>query len=203
MPISLAIVDDHEMLRDGLKARFSDKPDFTIVGEGETGEDAIALYDNLKPDVLLTDIAMPDMNGLDAAATILDHNPKARIVFLSVYDDPQYVAEAMRIGAKGFVLKDVDKHEMCQAIRRVAQGGTYFANKALKALEGRVTQIDLTNREREVLREIAKGHSNKEIAHRLELSVRTVESHRSSIREKSGGGNAAALAKLADEMGLV
>ena len=107
MPIRLAIVDDHEMLRDGLKARFEGKDDFAIVGEGATGKDAIALYEELVPDILLCDIQMPIVNGLEAAEAILQTNNTARIIFLSVYDDPQYVAEAVRIGAKGFVLKDL------------------------------------------------------------------------------------------------
>ena len=202
MPIRIVIVDDHEMLRDGLRARFEGNSDFLIVGEGKDGTEAIALFDKHQPDVLLSDIAMPKKNGLEAARDILKKFPHATIVFLSVYDDPQYLAEAKSIGAKGFVRKDVDKHEMLNAIRRVAQGGSHFDDAMLKGIQKHNQKINLTAREKEVLQEIAKGKTNKEIAYTLGLSVRTIESHRSSIRDKSGGGNAASLTKLASEIGL-
>ena len=201
-PIKIVICDDHDLLRVGLRSRLADVSDFEVVAEGASGEEAIALFKQHRPDILLSDVAMPKKNGLEAASEILADDADAKIVFLSVYDDPEYVTEAMRIGAKGFVLKDVERQEMYKAIKRVATGGTYFAGRALKTLEERQPCVDLTAREREVLREIAKGQTNKEIAYTLDLSVRTVESHRSSIRQKSGGGNAAALARLAQDLGL-
>ena len=201
-PIKIVINDDHELIRIGLRARLADSADFKVVAEGTDGEDAIALYHRYKPDILLSDIAMPKLNGLEAASQILAKHDQAKIIFLSVYDDPEYVAEAMRIGAKGFVLKDVDRQELHKAIKHVASGGSYFAGKALKTLEQKQANIDLTAREREVLSEIAKGLTNKEIAVNLALSVRTVESHRSAIRQKSGGGNAASLTRLAQDLGL-
>ena len=163
MKIKLIIVDDHDILREGIRARLQDNPKFEIIGEGANGQEAIDLYNHHQPDILLTDISMPIMNGLDSATKILATNPDAKIIFLSVYDDPEYVAKADRIGAKGFVLKNVSKPEMVSAICRVAQGGRYFGPGVVEKLS-ETTPIDdfgLTNRERDVLGRIAKGLTNK------------------------------------------
>lgn len=204
MKTRLVIVDDHDILREGIKARLKDDPNFEIVAEGSNGEEAIMQYDRHQPDILITDISMPRLNGLEAAAKIIEHNQQAKIIFLSVYDDPEYVAKAIDIGAKGFILKDVSKAEMINAITKVAKGGDHFGNKLAKAKSRKMSPMDfcLTRRETDVLGRIAKGMSNKEIANDLVLSVRTVESHRSSIRDKTGGGNAVALAKIAAKIGL-
>jgi len=204
MKIKLVIVDDHDILREGIRARLQDNPKFDIVGEGCNGKETIDLFHRCKPDIILTDISMPIMNGLDAATQILASDQSAKIIFLSVYDDPEYIAKAVRIGAKGFVLKNVSKPEMVNAICRVAQGGRYFGPAiTTKICENPPAQdFGLTRRERDVLGRIAKGITNKEIANELNLSVRTIESHRSSIREKTGGGNAIALAKIASDLNL-
>jgi DNA-binding NarL/FixJ family response regulator len=204
MKIRLVIVDDHDILREGIKARLKDDPQFEIVGEGCDGEEAIHLYTKTRPDILLTDISMPRVNGLEAATKVISMDSEAKVIFLSVYDDSEYVAKASKIGAKGFILKDVSKQEMCKAIVQVARGGEYFSQNAPKPKHTEKTARDycLTRRETEVLGRIAKGFSNKEIAADLALSVRTIESHRSSIRDKTGGGNAVALAKIAADIGL-
>jgi DNA-binding NarL/FixJ family response regulator len=204
MKIKLVIVDDHDILREGIRARLQDHEKFEIIAEGRNGVEAVDLYARHKPDILLTDISMPVMNGLDAATQILSTNTAAKIIFLSVYDDPEYVTKAVSIGAKGFVLKDVSKPEMVNAICRVAQGGRYFGpGISTTATEtSPIEDFGLTKRERDVLGRIAKGLSNKEIANALNLSVRTIESHRSSIRDKTGGGNAIALAKIASDLNL-
>jgi DNA-binding NarL/FixJ family response regulator len=204
MKIKLVIVDDHDILREGIRARLQDHDKFEILAEGRNGLDAIDLYNRHQPDILLTDISMPEMNGLDAAVKILASAPNAKVIFLSVYDDPEYVKRAVKIGAKGFILKDVSKPEMVNAICRVAQGGRYFGPGVTSKIPD-TTPIDdfgLTTRERDVLARIAKGSTNKEIATALNLSVRTIESHRSSIRDKTGGGNAIALAKIANDLNL-
>lgn len=202
MTIRLVIVDDHDILREGIKSRLEDNDKFEIIGEGSNGKEAIELYKKYKPDVLLTDISMPEMNGLEAAKEIMADSPDAKVIFLSVYDDAEYVTAAVRIGARGFVLKDVSKPEMVQAICRVAQGGRYLGPKVSMQLNSEPEDYGLTRREKEILSNIAKGNSNKEIAELLNLSVRTVESHRSSIRDKTGGGNAVALAKIAAKLNL-
>lgn len=204
MTIKLVIIDDHDILREGIKARLQDNEKFEIIAEGCNGHEGLELFKKFRPDVVLTDISMPQMNGLEATEEILKIDPDAKVIFLSVYDDPEYITKAVRLGAKGFVLKDVSKPEMVQAICRVAQGGKYFGPKVSSQLDSQKETDDygLTKREKEILGRIAMGSSNKEIAKELNLSVRTVESHRSSIRDKTGGGNAVALAKIAATLQL-
>lgn len=207
--IKLIIVDDHDLLREGISARLSDVAYIEIIAEGSNGVEAIDLCKRLAPDVLLLDISMPKMNGLEAAKQIMGLGLKTRILFLSIYDDNEYIQEALRIGANGFVLKDVSKPEMLNAIKSVAEGATYLGPKLAACLHNATGAQDdtaetygLTKREKQVLALIADGQLNKEIAYRLDISIRTVESHRSAIRDKTGGGNAAALAKIARDLGL-
>jgi DNA-binding NarL/FixJ family response regulator len=207
--IKIIIVDDHDLLREGISARLADVNYIEIIAEGCNGREAIELCQRLRPDVLLMDISMPVMNGLEAAKIIRETGLKTRILFLSIYDDNEYIQEALRIGANGFVLKDVSKPEMLNAIKSVAEGATYLGPKVAASLQkgtDRQTKTAdtyrLTRREKQVLGLIAEGHLNKEIAYRLDISIRTVESHRSSIRDKTGGGNAAALSRIARDLGL-
>ena len=207
--IKIVIVDDHDLLREGISARLSDVGYIEITAEGGNGREAIDLCKRLEPDVLLMDISMPIMNGLEAAKQIMELGLKTRILFLSIYDDNEYIQEALRIGASGFVLKDVSKPEMLNAIKSAAEGATYLGPKVAASLQKWVDKstedantYGLTKREKQVLALIAEGHLNKEIAYRLDISIRTVESHRSAIRDKTGGGNAATLAKIARDLGL-
>ncbi len=207
--IKIIIIDDHDLLREGISARLQDVPYVEIIAEGSNGREAVDLCQRLQPDVLLMDISMPVMNGLEAAEIIRETGIKTRILFLSIYDDNEYIQEALRIGANGFVLKDVSKPEMLNAIKSVAQGATYLGPKVAASLQkGADVQTEcannygLTKREKQVLALIAEGQLNKEIAYRLDISIRTVESHRSAVRDKTGGGNAARLAKIARDLGL-
>ncbi|MBE9476074.1 MAG: response regulator transcription factor [Proteobacteria bacterium] len=207
--IKIIIVDDHDLLREGISARLADVDYIEIIAEGRNGREAVDLCQCLQPDVLLMDISMPLMNGLEAAKIIRETGLKTRILFLSIYDNNEYIQEALRIGANGFVLKDVSKPEMLNAIKSVAEGATYLGKKVAASLQKgtgehveTVNTYGLTKREKQVLALIAEGHPNKEIAYRLNISIRTVESHRSAIRDKTGGGNAATLAKIASDLGL-
>lgn len=207
--IRLVIVDDHDLLREGIRSRLVDVDFVDIVGEGCNGLQAIDLCRELEPDMILLDISMPEMNGLEAALIIKEIRPDTRILFLSIYDSEEYVQEALRIGANGFVMKDVSKPEMINAIRSVAWGATYLGPQAAASLACKssnrpmsTSHFGMTDREKEVLSALSKGMTNKEVAGLLDISVRTVESHRLSIREKTGGGNAVALAKLAAQLGL-
>ena len=207
--LRLVIADDHDLVREGIRFRLSDEDFVDIVGEARNGLEAVELASALKPDMALLDISMPELNGLEAAQQIKLASPSTKILFLSIYDNEEYVREALRIGANGFVLKDVSKAEMINAIKSVAQGATYLGPQAAASLASKAAadrpvanDFGLTEREKEVLAALSKGHSNREIAMQLGISVRTVESHRLSIREKTGGGNAVALSKIAGKLGL-
>lgn len=208
--IRILIADDHDLVREGLVARLNISDQMEVCGEADNGISALEKAQSLKPDIIFLDISMPGMTGLEVAEKILTVSPKNKIIFLSVYDNPEYIREALRIGAKGYLLKDVSREEMTLAVNAVYNGGTYLGSKVAKAFDTRNQDNDargvdykLSGREKEVLAEIAHGATNKEIAEKLKISVRTVESHRLAIREKTGGGNAAALFKIANELGLV
>lgn len=205
--VRIMVVDDHDLVRDGIRARLASAPGIELCGECSSADEAIALAATARPDVILLDISMPGMNGLEAAPVLSTASPLSRILFLSIYDNEQYVQEALRVGGAGYLLKDVSRNEMLSAIMAVASGGTYIGSKLVNALTNRVggteNRFGLTLREVEILGGIARGKTNKEIAADLEISVRTVESHRLSIREKTGGGNAAQLSRIADELGLL
>ena len=208
--IRILIADDHELVREGLKARLSISNSMEICGEAESGSQAIAMDRELDPDIIFLDISMPGMTGLEAAEKILQQSPHRKVMFLSIYDNPEYIREALRIGAKGYLLKDVTREEMNSAVLAVHTGGTYLGSKVGQAFnsasdrhEKPKCQYNLSDRERQVLVEIANGSKNKAIAKKLNISVRTVESHRFTLREKTGGGNAAELFRIASKLGLV
>ena len=207
--IRILIADDHDLVREGLVARLNISENMEVCGEANNGLVALEKAQSLKPDIIFLDISMPKMTGLEAAEKILAASPDNKIIFLSVYDNPEYIHEALRIGAKGYLLKDISREEMNLAVTAVFNGGTYLGSKVAQAFDTKQTsdkphnQYKLSERERQVLAEIALGVTNKEIAEKLKISVRTVESHRLAIREKTGGGNAAALFKIANELGLV
>lgn len=207
--IRILIADDHDLVREGLSARLALTDNVEICGEAASGLEVIEKSKVLDPDIIFLDISMPEMTGLEAAKSILEYTPDSKIMFLSIYDNPEYIHEALRIGAKGYMLKDVNREEMTIAINAIYNGGTYLGAKVAAAFSSTVKQVELpsaynlTGREKQVLSKIAKGDANREIANSLNISVRTVESHRMSVREKTGGGNAADLFRIANELGLV
>ncbi|SFO49551.1 two component transcriptional regulator, LuxR family [Cohaesibacter marisflavi] len=206
--IRIVIADDHALVRDGIRARLELEETIEIVAEAEDGFQAIEKARDFQPDILMLDISMPNCNGLEAAEQIHIVSPDSRILFLSMHDNPEYVRAAVKSGASGFLLKDIGASDMVKAIETISQGGYYFSKNisvdALKpAKEKPENPFNLTEREIEVLRGIALGKANKEIAGDLGIGVRTVESHRQRMREKLGGGNAAQLTHMAMELGLV
>lgn len=211
--IRILIADDHELVREGIKSRLTISGEMEICGEADNGKDAVKLYSEVSPDIVFLDISMPEMSGLEAAEKILAQDPESRILFLSIYDNPEYVNEALRIGAKGYLLKDVSREEMDIAVKAIHNGGTYLGSKVSQTFQpDRSAQAtpqekrcpySLSTREKQVLTEIALGAKNKAIAEKLSISVRTVESHRLTLREKTGGGNAVELSRIASELGLV
>ena len=203
-PVRLLIVDDHELVRDGIRARLESEDGLEIIGEAENGLQAVELVEQLQPDLVMLDINMPEMNGLDAVEEIRNRELPCNILMLSLYDNSEYVRRAMALGTNGYLLKDVSQPEMAKAIKIAAGGGFYVSESLSDSIkDDEVTDpYNLTEREREILAAIAAGKLNKQIAGELDISVRTVESHRSAIRQKTGGGNAAGLTRIAAELGL-
>lgn len=206
--IRIVIADDHPLVRDGIRARLELEKDLEIVAEAADGLEALKFCTELQPDIVMLDISMPRCNGFEAAKRIPQAETNCRIIFLSMHDNPEYIREAIRTGAHGYLLKDICAVDMAKAIRMVADGGYYFSDRVSLDVIHKPPQTgpnpyNLTEREMEVLKGIALGKANKAIAEELGIGTRTVESHRHRMREKLGGGNAAQLTHLAMEMGLI
>jgi two-component system response regulator NreC len=191
MTIRVLIVDDHPVVRSGLKSLLDAEDDIEAVGEAGTMQEAVFRTRSLKPDVILMDVVMPGGSGIEATPAVLLEAPDAKVLILSMQDDPSYVRESFAAGANGYVLKEAADEEVVTAVREVAGGGHYVHPSlgakmvAADAEERRRADSDpLTDREREVLRLLALGHTNQEIAKTLFLSVRTVETHRAHIMQK-------------------
>lgn len=196
--IRVVIVDDHPLVREGLKARLSVVPCLCVIGEAASGADALALAAAREPDLMLIDVGMREMNGIELASILRARHPSVRVLMLSMYDSKEYVVSAIRAGARGYVLKDSPIEEIVAAIDAVWAGGNYFsAPLASMALVGGSAGPQLTTREHEVLLLLAHGQSNKFVARQLGISVRTVETHRLSLRRKLGADSASELLKIA------
>ncbi|MFA7292081.1 MAG: response regulator transcription factor [Rhodocyclaceae bacterium] len=202
--IRVLLVDDHQLVRDGLHSRLGETPGIEVVGEAGTGAEALALAARLQPDLVLLDIGLPDMSGLDVAAQLAEVAPSTRALMLSMYDNREYVLSALRAGAAGYVLKDAASKEIIAAIRAVAAGASYCSASLTTALAtGGSEPPLLTEREREILILVAKGNSNKRIAQQLDVSVRTVETHRLNLRKKLGIETPAGLIRYALQQGWI
>lgn len=202
--IRLALVDDHSLVRDGIKALLSVVPNVAVVGEAENGAHAIEMVEQCKPDLLLVDINLPDINGLVLTRKIREKHPLLRVLVLSMHDSKEYVSESLRAGASGYVLKNSPSREIIAAIEAIATGGTFYsAEIAQKLLLEDGESSELTPRESQVLYKMAQGLNNKEMARELNISVRTVETHRLSIRRKLKIDKPAALVKYAIDHGII
>jgi two-component system response regulator NreC len=205
-PIRIMLVDDHAVLRSGLRLLLEREDDLEPVGEAGTAEDAIRALPRLRPDVVVLDIQMPGMGGLEGAAIIRERAPDARILFLSMHDQARDVRQAFDSGADGYLLKSAADEDLVRAVRAVASGERYV-HPALGAVLATPTSVgplaDLTAREREVLRLLALGHTNQEIAETLIVSVRTVESHRAHVMTKLRVTTRAGLVRAALDAGLL
>lgn len=207
--IRVLIVDDHALVREGIRhVLMSDGGGgFEVVGEASTGADAVQLSAELAPDVVVLDLTMPGMSGLDAAPRIREAAPDARLLVLSIHDHEEYVLQSVRAGAEGYLRKDSSPAELRGAIRAIYEGGSFFSAPVARTLSAALQSerriATLSAREREVLVEIARGASNKEIAARFGISVRTVESHRESLARKLQVKGAASLTRFAIENGLL
>jgi two-component system, NarL family, response regulator NreC len=208
--IRVLIVDDHAVVRSGLRLLLAAEEDIEPVGEAGTAHDAVFQARVLKPDVILLDIVMPEQTGLDVLPQLMHESPDVKVLILSMQDEPRYVREAFAAGASGYVLKEAADNEVVAAVREVAAGGRYV-NPELGARlvdadaeAARQAEEDpLSDREREVLRLLALGHTNQEIAKRLYISVRTAETHRAHIMQKLRMQTRADLVAYALERGLL
>ena len=210
--IRVLIVDDHAVVREGIRHVLSDPVDFKVVGEAAGGTDAISLAQSLEPDVVVLDLSMPDMNGLEVARKMRSLDPAPSILILSIHDHSEYVRRSIEAGTQGYLRKDSSPRELRNAIRAVHEGGTFFSAPAARhlidavargGLEAQEKGETLTPRERDVLVEIARGCTNKEIAAALGVSVRTVESHRESLLRKLDVRGTAGLTRFAIAAGLL
>lgn len=184
-PIRLFLVDDHPLVRDGLRARLGGLAGIEIVGEAGSAQEALALVAAVRPSLVLTDVGMKDMNGIELAAVLLAREPSLHIVMLSMYDNPEYVQRSLQAGARGYVLKDAPAAEIVAAIHAVTAGGTFLSPAVSHRLfRSQTPKPTLTPRESEILTALGRGESSKQIARNLDLSVRTVEAHRQSIKRR-------------------
>ncbi len=195
--IRILLADDHTVVRDGLRALLEKQSDMTVVGEAADGRDSVRLAEEHSPDVVVMDIAMPNMNGIEATRRILAANPRTNVVMLSMHQDESYVLRSLKAGAKGYLLKDSLRADVIEAIRTVSQGRSFLTRKVSRLLqEDYIRQMErrgvedsydlLTDREREILQLVAEGKTNKEVATLLNISLTTVETHRTHILQKLG-----------------
>ncbi|WP_428772359.1 response regulator [Vibrio sp.] len=210
-PISVLIVDDHQVVLEGFMARLSLEPEIEVVGTASNGSEAISEVERLNPDVVLMDVSMPVMNGIEATQLIKEANPAAKVLMLTMHDNREYIMQVMQAGAVGYMLKEISAEKMVQAIKTVNLGSTYFCESVTQTLftqadipvKSSLTTNPLSRREEAILKFVAQGHSSKKIASLLNISYRTVETHRQNIKHKLKLNNTAELAKYALEKGLI
>lgn len=197
--IRLMLVDDHPLVRDGLRARLEAVAGLCVVAEADSADAALEIAPRAAPDLVLMDIGLRGANGIDATRQLRALQPALRVVVLTMHDTAEYVREALRAGASGYVLKDSPAAEIVEAIHAVMAGGQYLSAPIAAAMQRGSGDDRLTPREREVLALIAEGLSSRDIGERLAMGVRTVETHRTSLRRKLGLASAAALVRHAVE----
>jgi two-component system response regulator NreC len=212
--LRILLADDHIVMRTGLRALLERQPDLEVVGESENGRETIELAASLRPDVVVMDVGMPDMNGIEATKAIVTQRPTTAVVILSMHSDESYVMRALKAGARGYLLKDSAAADLIGAIQAVSQNKSFFSPRVSRILaedyvrvlkqKGAVDTYDLlTTREREILQLLAEGKANKEVATTLNISPYTVETHRSHILQKLNLHNPAELVLYAVRKGII
>jgi two-component system nitrate/nitrite response regulator NarL len=185
--IKIMLVDDHPLFREGIASRLNMHEDIDIIAEAENGKQLLEKLEHTRPDIVMMDISMPEINGMDALEIVKEKFPEIRVIMLSMHDDKEYIVSVIRSGAEGYLLKDISGEEMIAAIHKVYEGGKYFSGEVAHILvqENTTDAGDiLTTREQLVLRLISHGNNNKSIAAQLDISVRTVETHNRNIKQK-------------------
>jgi len=194
------LVDDHPLVRDGLKARLGGLPGLEVVSEAGNSNEAFDAIEQARPDLVLMDVGMKDVNGIDLTRQLLERHPNLLVLMLSMYDNPEYVNRALQSGARGYVLKDAPSTEIISAIEAITAGQTFLSPAiAGRLLRSQTPRPMLSQREAEILRCLSKGQSSKQIAKTLDLSIRTVETHRQNIKRKLNLAGQAELIKYAVE----
>jgi two-component system, NarL family, response regulator DegU len=213
--IKVVLADDHVVVRNGIRVLLENEGEIEVIGEASNGKEALEVAHRLQPDVLILDIRMPVMTGLEASSKIQDYAPHTKVLILSMHNDEEYILQSVECGASGYLLKDTSKEEFIKAIHTVYQGGKYFSGDISKVLVESYlqarggfqdkpspkarTDYDLTKREKEILSLIYQGMANKEIADRLNKSIRTIETHRFNIMKKMKVNNVVELLKKVEE----
>jgi two-component system response regulator NreC len=212
MTVKVVLADDHNIVRDGLRSLLEKHSDIEVVGEAETGRRAVALASTLFPNVIVMDIGMPDLNGIEATRQIVTEHPEVKVIALSMHSDKRFVSGILKAGASGYLLKDCAFEELTQAIQAVQSGRVYLSPKITALVVDDYVKVtserdgsvlsNVSPREREVLQLLAEGKNTKEIASDLSLSVKTIETHRQKIMEKLNLHSVAELTKFAIREGL-
>jgi len=215
MAYDLLLVDDHKMMRDGLRAILERTAEFHVVGEADNGAEAVRFCKKFRPDLVVMDIGLPGLNGIEATIEILRYAPQTRVVMLSIYDDENSVVTAIRAGARAFVLKRASSADLIDALRIVARGGSYLSSQVSDSLLTRIQSGDLRTttsrtpldtlspRELQVLRLVAEGKTSKDIAVLLDLGLQTVRGYRKGLMKKLGVNNVAGVTQMALAAGLL
>lgn len=208
MTIRILIVDDHPVVRDGLVAILSTQVDFDVVAEAGHGTEALSAVQTYQPDIVLLDLEMPGMNGVEVLKALRQRNPNQRVIVFTAFDTDERIVEAVQAGAQGYLLKGVPRHELFSAIRVVSQGGSLLqpivASKLMNHLRDKPPTVEaLTPREHEVLQQLAKGWQNKEISAELHITERTVKFHVSSLLSKLGASNRTEAVTIALQQRLI
>jgi two-component system response regulator DegU len=215
--IKIVLADDHVLVRNSIKAMLENDADLSVTGEAGNGSEALDIAKAVKPDLLILDIRMPVMSGLEAAAKLGSYSPKTKAVILSMHDSEEYVLQALDAGAYGYVLKDTDKNEFVKALKQIYGGSKYFSGSVSNVLANRllgkkpfggkpsakVDPYNLSKREKEILRMVVDGKQNKQIAELLDKSVRTIETHRFNIMKKLDVNNAIDMVNKAMKENLI
>jgi len=213
--ISVLLAEDHTIVRQGLRLLIEAGGDIEIVGEAKTGREAVQMTSNLRPEIVVMDIAMPLLNGLEATKQILKAFPTTKVLILSAHSDPEYIEQVVRVGALGYLLKQSSGEVVAKAIRELQKGKTYFTPSIAKRINDEYQKsadgiglqkkgdTELTSREAELLQLIAEGHPNKQIASELSISIKTVEKHRQHLMEKLKIHDIAGLTRFAIAAGII
>ncbi|MDX2063559.1 MAG: response regulator transcription factor [Bacteroidia bacterium] len=216
-PIRVLLVDDHKMIRDGIRALLDDVAEIQVVDEADNGKEALDLIraGELKPDVVVMDVRMPEMSGIEATRIISEEFPDLPVLSLSMHDEVEYISKMLQAGAHGYMLKNAGKQELVMAIKKVATGEKYFSSEVSYAMmmnyiagdgkkdRGPRDNVQLTKREEEIIKLIASEMTNQEIADKLSISLRTVDTHRRNLLQKLGVKNTAGLVRFAIQQRLI